>query len=85
MKRIVVFAAAAAVASCTTVRTSYDVASGKEVHEINCAGPAPMSWKNCQAKADSVCPDGYDILSTSRDSTARVSVGGERRMSVRCR
>lgn len=85
MNRLVMLAAAAALAGCVPVTSVYDARSGETLHEINCSGPSPLSWSSCQRKADKVCPSGWSIVSTTRESQAAVSAGSDRRMTVRCR
>lgn len=85
MMRVPVIAVSILVSSCSTVASVYDARSGETHHEINCSGPSPTSWSTCQVKAEKICPAGYDIVATTREPQAAVTIGSDRRMTVRCR
>jgi hypothetical protein len=61
MKTLVIFAAVALVAGCTTSSPTHGP-NGKAAHSISCNGGA-NSWGSCYEKAGSLCgAAGYDIV-----------------------
>lgn len=74
------------IAGCSTVRSVRDANTGEMTYSVDCSGPAPTTWGTCYARAEKICAQGFNTLTTTYQANPPVvSIGSHRVITIRCK